>query len=122
MSEIRFNAEEVSYQQEDDNHVLAFYNDDDYVFLQRHVEVGSKEDDGVYIEYKTALHCGFDVIEAVVFSAQTIEIVLKSCLYQLPDVKRFVVSYSLDDNAFAAYSNELRAIFAKSLVDVNIVS
>lgn len=120
MTAVTFTANEVSYQQEGDYHILAFYNDDHYLFLQRHIEIGHKEDDGVYLEYNNELHCGFDVIDKAVFTETLFTIELKSHLHQLPGVEQFLIELSLSNEEVGRYRESLKNIFKDKLVKLDV--
>ena len=122
MSEVRLEADDVSYQIEGDNQILAFFNDQNYVFFQRHCEPGHKEDDGVYIELNNEQHGGFDVIEAVTLSCSQLAISLKSPLYKMPAVNRIVVDVDLSVSKLQEYGQRLQQLFEQRLVTVEIVS
>ena len=120
MSVVSFSASEVSEQLEGDSRLLAFYNDDTYLFFQRHSEVGHKDDDGVYVEYDNEQHCGFDVVESVSLSQQELTLKLKSALYQLPGVLVFKVDLQLSEQEVQCYGEVLKQIFAQRLTTVTI--
>tara|TARA_R110000868_G_scaffold159_3_gene1718 strand:+ start:105330 stop:105698 length:369 start_codon:yes stop_codon:yes gene_type:complete len=120
MKPIQFNASEVSLQLEQGYHVLAFYNDDEYLFLQRLEEIGHKEDDGVYIEYKDPIHAGFDVAASVSLSKKQFTLTLKSPLYKLPDVLSFDITLQLSDEDYGRYGTMLEIFFSDRQVEVAV--
>lgn len=120
MKTLQFTATEVSLQLEQGYHVLAFYNDDEYLFLQRLEEIGHKEDDGVYVEYKDPLHAGFDVVDQVKLSPKQFTLRLKSPLYKLPGVNEFIVDITITEQDCQRYGGLLQTLFADRLVDVQL--
>lgn len=120
MSSINFTATDSSHQLEQGYNVLAFFNDDEYVFLQRLEEIGHKEDDGVYLEYNNQIHAGYDVIAAIELSLQQLKITLTSPLYQLPGVDTVIINVELSEQQLASYGELLVQLFTDRVVEVTI--
>lgn len=118
MSIMSFVADNVSHSVDQDCDVLAFYNDDTYLFLQRHQEHGHKEDEGVYIECKDQLHCAYDVIDRVEFTKTKIKIIVNSPLYQLKGVEGFEIDYPELSDDFVSYKILLEAMLGDHLAEV----
>lgn len=112
MATLSFTATSVSYSVEDNCDVVAFYNDEQYLFLQRYQELGHKEDDGVYVECNDSVHVGFDVIEAISMNTHHLSLSLKSPLYHLPDVLLIEIALALSDEELAQYQQHLSRMFS----------
>lgn len=115
-----FTADDLSQEIQDGFDIIAFYNDDDYLFIQRYQQHGSAEDDGVYIEFKDSLHCGFDVIQSIALVEKQIHIQLKSPLYQLPSVTGFTIECEALEAQRSALSAVLQQMFSDRLVSLVI--
>ena len=111
-----FDATESSHSVELDCDILAFYNDEHYIFFQRYQEHGHKEDDGVYVEYNDALHSGYDLVKKIVISNDKLEVLLNTSLYKLHDVDGFVID--LKAHAVVNHQSLLQAMFDDRLAEV----
>lgn len=115
-----FTADNLSQEVQDGFDIIAFYNDDDYLFIQRHQQHGGTEDEGVYIEFKDSLHCGFDVIQSIELAEKQVRIQLKSPLYQLSSVTGFAIECKALEKQRAALSEGIRKMFKDRLVNIVI--